>query len=276
MLRREAVSASVVRLTLHRPDRCNALSLGLLRSLAEQLESLQSDSSVRVLLLDAEGNNFCGGLDFQEAVQSDDVRLLSALVAGILVRLRSLPQIVVAAPRGAARAGGAALLAASDIVVAADDLNIAFPEVRRGLEPVLLFPLLRRKLGDSALRDLLFTGLPVSAIRAQQIGLVQRIVPLGSERSEAESLAFEICRGETAAVRTAKELLLAHDTTLYGCSLEDELNLALEAHIKSWHSAAAQRGVAAFLEKRDPAFEFENDSVADFSFPVIADSAKKE
>ena len=251
VLLKEAVSPSVVRLTLNRPERCNAFSTELLRALNEELDFLASDGAVRTLVLSAVGENFCGGLDFYEAVQSDgDVRLMSSLVVEILAKLRRLPQVVIVAAHGAARGGGAALLVAADFVVAADDLTIGFPEVRRGLEPLLLFPLLRRKIGGSALRELLLTGQPIDAAESLRIGLVQRIVPRDEANRQAELLTEEILQGDAAAVRTAKEVILAHETALYG-PLEEEFALALEPHLISWQSDAARKGVATFMEKHE-------------------------
>ena len=251
ILLKEAVSPSVVRLTLNRPERCNAFSTELLRALNEELDFLVGDDVVRVLILSAVGKNFCGGLDFYEAVHSDDaVRLMSSLVVGILAKLRRLPQVVIVAAHGAARGGGAALLVAADFVVAADDLTIGFPEVRRGLEPLLLFPLLRRKIGASTLRELLLTGQPIDAAESLRIGLVQRIVPRDEANRQAELLAEEILQGDADAVRTAKEVILAHETALYG-PLEEEFALALESHLISWQSEPAQKGIVAFLEKRE-------------------------
>ena len=254
VLLRESVSPSVVRLTLNRPERSNAFSLELLRQFVEELDSFAVPSTVRGVILTAAGKNFCGGLDFHEAIRSDDVRLMSLLVVEILAKLRRLPQIVVAVAHGAARGGGAALLLAADFVVAADDLTIGFPEVRRGLEPLLLFPLLRRRCDGGALREMLIPGLPINAEKAERFGLVHRIVPLDEEKRQTETLVEEILRGETVAVRTAKEAIIAHETELYG-PLEEEFALALESHLVSWQSPAAREGVAAFLEKREPAFE---------------------
>jgi len=237
---------------LNRTERSNAFSLELLRQFVDELDSLIVNRTVRVLILAAAGKNFCGGLDFYEATRSD-AHLMPSLVVEILAKFRRLPQIVVAAACGAARGGGAALLAAADFVVAADNLSLGFPEVRRGLEPLLLFPLLRRRLNGAGLREMLIPGLPINAERAAQFALVHRIVPLGEEDRQAETLAEEILRGETAAVRTTKEAILAHETELYG-PLEEEFALALESHLVSWQSPAAREGVAAFLEKREPAY----------------------
>ncbi len=247
---------SIVHCQLSRPERSNAFSLDLLREFSRRLDEIRADRSRLVLFISAEGKNFCGGLDLAEASESDEnAREMPKLVVEILSKLRRLPQVVVTAVQGAVRAGGAALMAASDLVVAAEDFNVAFPEVKRGLEPVLLFPLLRRKLSASALSELLLTGNPVDAQRARQLGLVHHVVPNGRQQEVALELAEEICRNAPSTIRTAKELILVHETTQAGCSLEEEFEQSLENHILSWHSPAAREGVAAFLEKRPPVFQ---------------------
>lgn len=254
-VRFERISTGVVRLTLCRAERSNAFSLELLQHFTDRLDDVRKDSDCRVLVLEAEGRNFCGGLDLAEAALSDEnARKMPELVVGILAKLRQLPQVVIAAVHGAARAGGGALVAAADLVVASEDFNIAFPEIKRGLEPVLLFPLLRRRLSGSALSELLLTAEAVDVHRARQLGLVHRIVPAGTENEAAERLAEEIRQSDAASLRTAKELNLVQETVSAGCSLEDEFAQSLENHVRSWNSPAAREGVAAFLEKRRPNF----------------------
>lgn len=255
-IRFEKVSEKIVRLTLNRPERSNAFSLELLTQFSDALDEIRADSSCRILVLTAEGKNCCGGLDLSEAAQSDEkARKMPALVVDILAKLHRLPQTVIAAVRGAARAGGAALAVATDLVVASDDFNVAFPEIHRGLEPILLFPLLRRKLSGSALSELLLTGQPIDAYRAWQLGIVHRIVQPGHELEVALKLAEDICKADSGALRTAKELILVNENSLAGCSLEEEFAQSLENHVTSWFSASGQEGIRAFLEKRNPNFK---------------------
>lgn len=251
----EQSSPEVARLVLNRPERSNAFSPELLEALAAALDELQTRRDLRVVLLAATGKNFCGGLDLGIAAQSEEnAGRLSELVVRCLSRLRQLPQVVIAAAQGAARAGGAALLAVSDLVVADETFHLAFPEIHRGLDPILLFPVLRRRLSVSALSELLLTGQSIDVKRAVQLGLVHQAAPVGRALEYAEVWADEICRSAPDALRTAKELILAHETTAAGCPLEVELAQTLESHLISWRSPSAREGVAAFLEKRPPVF----------------------
>ena len=250
------VSDESVVLTLNRPERSNALSLELLERFSEHIDEIKANSKLRVVFLKAEGKNFCGGLDLKEAAESEaKARRMPALVVEILSKLRKLPQIVVTVAQGAARAGGGALIAASDLVIVTKNFDIAFPEVRRGLEPILLFPLLRRKLSSSALSELLLTGNSVNAERAKQLGLVHKIVDDGREKDITHEFFHSILNADMNAVRTSKELILVHEISTAGCSLEEEFARSLENHLVSWFSPSGREGVAAFLEKRNPKFE---------------------
>ncbi len=248
-------STAVARITLNRPERSNALSPELLEALSEALARLKARLDIRIVLLAAEGKNFCGGLDLTLASESDEkAKAMSMAVVQCLTALRNLPQMVIAVVQGAARAGGGALMVASDIVVAEETCNIAFPEIHRGLDPILLFPLLRRRLSSSALSELILTGQVVDVHRAKELGLVHRVVSAGQGLTQAENLAAGICRSASGPLRTAKELILAQETTAAGYTLEQEFAQTVESHLISWQSAAAREGVAAFLEKRLPGF----------------------
>ena len=267
-------SPEIVTLTLNRPERCNAFSLDLLEQLDSHLNRIERDKQRRVVILCGAGKTFCSGMDLAEAAKNTSPEeieqaktsetfkwykthqlKMASLVAFILVKLRQMPQIVICAPHGFACGGGGGLIAASDLVVAADDLKIMFPELKRGLQPALLFPLLRRKLPDSALRQMVLTGMAIDVQRAKEFGLVHDIVPPDMLDEAALSLAREVCLGEPETVRFAKQQMQSPGT---GCDFElfmEEMPQAVEQHTLSWFSASAQEGVAAFLEKRLPKWE---------------------
>lgn len=247
------LDGGLLRLTLNRPEKRNAFSFEMLAELHERFDAIRLDSACRIILLSASGNDFCAGIDLKEAMLDDSMAFrMTASIHELLLKIRHLPQIVIASLQGAARGSGAALALACDLVVAADNATLAFPEARRGLEPVLLFPLLRRKLNDSALRELLLTGFPVHASRAQHLGLFHYLAGSTEPAAAAETLAREILRGEPEALRETKRMIIAHENTQFTPSLEEEFRAAREAHARSWRSPEAREGVGAFLEKRLP------------------------
>jgi methylglutaconyl-CoA hydratase len=246
---RENLTDEIVLLTLNRPERCNAFSTSLLESLLGTLQEISFDISRRVLILRGAGTIFCGGLDLRLAATDENPERMATLVSRILIQIRQkMPQIMIAAVHGTACAGGAALTLVADFVIAAEGFKIGFPEVRRGLVPALLFPLLRRKLNDSALRRLLFTGLPLDVTSAKELGIVHAVVPAEELVTTAFDLAKMVCEGNPHAVRSAKYLLCRGDDDRF----EQEMRDAVQVHLQSWRSPEAQEGIRAFLEKRPP------------------------
>ena len=240
-------------ITLNRPECRNALSGQMLEDFVQILDEIRAESSAKVVLIQGIGAGFCSGIDLKEAATSyETAEKMFAQVVDILVRLRKLRQTVITSASGIAYGGGSAIIAASDIAVASADLKIATPEVKRGFDPVLLFPLFRRKLSDAALRELILTGEPITASRAKEIGLVQYVLDEQSRQDFAIALAEKIVQNEPTAMVNAKLFLNAHDTMLYQLPLEDELRLSLSSHLESWKTQPAQEGVAAFVEKRQP------------------------
>src|SRR5690606_6351965 len=129
--------------------------------------------------------------------------------------LHETPLVTIAAVQGGAYAGGAGLMAACDIVVATTDARFGFPEARRGLLPVLIYGALRRRVREGDLRDLLLTGDVIGADRAQQIGLVQRVVAADELLDEALRVARSVRAGGPETIRQTKTLLnrpLSHET----------------------------------------------------------------
>ena len=242
------ISDEIAVITLDRPDCGNALSEEVLIRFEETLRKIHENERNRVLILRGTGKHFCGGIDLREAIESfEKASSMFSRVAKILVQLRQIPSVTLASVHGGAFGGGAALIACCDLAVAADDLKLGCPEVLRGFDPVFLFPLFRRKLTDSTLRQLLLTGLPIDAVRTKEIGLVHHVVEKEKTWDFSRDLAEKICQCEPNAVRNAKLLLTAHEYRMYGISLEEELQLSFQSHIESWKTDAAQERVRNFF-----------------------------
>jgi methylglutaconyl-CoA hydratase len=218
----------------------------LMRQLCATIDHLAADESQRVVILRGEGPVFCSGLDLQEAADFEQAESSGRLVERTLRTLHKTPLITICAAHGSVVAGGAGLMAACDVVVAADDLWIGFPEVRRGLLPALITGVLKGKVRDGDLRDLFLVAEPINARRALQIGLVQRVVPADKVLAEATSLALNVLKGGPQALRQTKQML----------NQLDEIPPAnLTAHLLHLHHATreseeAREGLVAFLKKR--------------------------
>lgn len=244
----ETIEPGIVAVTLNRPDRRNALSIDLLERLCVEIERLADDRSNRVVILRGAGPVFSAGLDLREAADSSLVERSAKAVQRALDLLRETPLIVIAAVQGGAFAGGAGVMAACDIVIAADDASIGFPEARRGLLPALICGVLKHKVREGDLRDLFLAGDAIGAARAQQIGLVQRIVPNERLLAEAIAVAQSVIAGGPQTIRLTKNLL---NETFQPSSNDSGPDL-IETHLAARHSDEAREGLAAFIEKRKP------------------------
>ena len=232
-------------LSMTRPDKRNALSIELLRALGDAITQMEDDPACRVIILRGEGPVFCAGLDLIEARDPHSSEESAHGVRRVLTLLRESRLVTIAAAHGGAYAGGAGLLAACDLVVATEDLKLGFPEIRRGLVPALVSAVLANKVRDGDLRELFLTGDTVSSHRAQQMGLVQRIVPADQLMTHARAIAETILTGGPEAVRLTKQIL---NTQLSPASLKELQAL----HERIRQSPEAQEGLAAFQEHRRP------------------------
>lgn len=237
-------------LTLDRPERRNALSIGLLESLVHAVEGLARSGTARVAVLRAAGPVFSAGLDLAEAADASLVERSARCVAAALDALRHGPLVTVAAAHGGAYAGGAGLMAACDVAVGTTDLVIGFPEARRGLLPALVCDVLRVKVREGDLAELFLVGNPIDAVRAREIGLLQRVVPPERLLDEALEIAAGVLAGGPATIVATKRLLRA----AYAGGGHAPATAAVESHLAARRHPEAAEGLRAFLEKRSPSW----------------------
>ncbi|MFG0262747.1 MAG: enoyl-CoA hydratase/isomerase family protein [Novipirellula sp. JB048] len=251
LIRVAPIEPGIVSLTLDRAERRNALNIPLLEQLVDELQSIEGERANRVVILSGAGPVFSAGLDLHEASDLSLIERSAIAVERALHRLQQSPLIVIAAVQGGAYAGGAGLMAACDIVIAADDAQFGFPEARRGLLPALICHVLRHKVAVGDLRDLFLSGEACDAVRARRVGLVQRIVPATQLQSAAIDLARSVILGGPFTIRQTKELInemfteFGHDGGVHG----------VKEHLAARHSEEAREGLAAFIEKREPQWE---------------------
>ncbi len=249
----ELVSESnggVVRLTLNRPDKRNALSRELLSRLREAQEAITNDRSARVVILAARGPAFCAGHDLGEMVgcSASDYRDLFALCSDVMQRFRRLPQPVIARVHGLATAAGCQLVAACDLAVAAEGATFATPGVKIGLFCTTpMVPLVRAVPAKPAM-EMLLTGKPISARRAYELGLVNRVVPADQLDAAVQEYADAVRASSPLTVRLGKaafyDQLALDEPSAYERATEVMTDNALR------HDA--QEGMSAFLQKRRP------------------------
>src|ERR1700693_2972303 len=198
LFEKQAPQITVV--TLNRPERRNALTLELLTELQAAVKVVSDQPQERVLILRGAGAAFCTGLDLKAAADHTKAHATAEMVANTLVAISQTHLITIAAVHGAAVAGGAGIMSACDFVVAAKGTKIGYPEVRRGLVAGLVMTFLRRQVRERDLRALLLTSEPIDAKRAQESGLVTRVVPPNELENAAQAIAAAILKGAPAAV----------------------------------------------------------------------------
>jgi methylglutaconyl-CoA hydratase len=242
--------------TLNRPVKRNALSIALMEALSDAISALEGDRDCRVVVLRGRGPSFCAGLDLHEAADLALAERSGHALARMLRAVHESRLVFIGAAHGTTAGGGAGLLCACDLVVAAEEARFAYPEGRWGLVPGLVLPLLVRQVGERWARELVLTGEPVDAKRAAQIGLVNLVVPDDRLLAAATQLADRVMRGAPDAVSGAKRLIAGHSAH----SLAGELGKAIRDHLAARRSAEATEGLAAFREKRPPTWAPESSS----------------
>lgn len=252
---RLATADGVARVTLARPEKKNALDRAAADELHDAFVALQRDAAVRVVLLDADGDDFCAGADLAALAgmldQGPEAHREDALALGrVFTAIRALPQPVVAAVQGRALAGGAGLATACDIVLAAASARFGYPEVRVGFVPAMVMTTLRRLTGEKRAFELVATGRQVDAAEALAMGLVSRVLPDAGFAAAARDTASELARHPPAALRLTKRLFYALDTLGY----DDGIRLGAETNVEARATAEFRDGVRRFLSRtaREP------------------------
>jgi enoyl-CoA hydratase/carnithine racemase len=249
------VSGDVARLTLNRPDRRNALSESLLRQMAAALAAIADNSHLRIVVLAANGPVFCSGHDLTEMLGRShrEYHSLFSLCSGVMQQLRGLPQPVVARVQGTATAAGCQLVASCDLVVAADTATFATPGVKIGLFCATpMVPLVRAVPAKPAL-EMLLTGEPISAARALELGLVNRVVPVEKLDAAVDELVMPILAASPMVVRLGKSAFYDQLSLDEPAAYERATEIMADSAVR--HDA--QEGMTAFLDKRKPAWSGE-------------------
>jgi enoyl-CoA hydratase/carnithine racemase len=255
VLRRE-IEDAVALLILNRPASRNSLSEQLLAELTEALASLGRDTSVRAVIIAAEGPAFCSGHDLRElsARRADPdggrsfFTQLWELCSTMMMSVVQLPQPVIACVQGAAWAAGCQLVASCDLAVAAADATFATPGVNIGLFCSSPMVALSRNVAPKHAMEMLLTGDMLTAAEAFRIGLVNRVAPAGEERAEAMRLARHIASKSAAAIRVGKQAFHAQ----LAMGLADAYEHASRVMVGNLLDADAKEGIGAFLAKRPP------------------------
>ena len=248
-------------LTLNRPEKLNALSVAVVKSLRERLDEIASDETVKVVVLTGAGRAFSAGYDLSEEVE-DKIetaaqwhRLLGQDV-DLAMALWALPRPTIAAVRGWCLAGACEFAMACDMIVASEDSRFGEPEIRYGSGPVaLIMPFV---LGQKKTNELLFTGDTIDAAEAYRCGLINRVVPGDELESAVEDLVRKIAPTPLAVLRLTKiALMRAYEAmglrtaVAANLDLSSILNSADTPEQREFDRIVASQGLKAALKWRD-------------------------
>lgn len=250
-LRVTPVAPGLVKLTLNRPDAFNALSEALLKAMKEAFARLQSDPSVKVVILAAEGKAFCAGHDLKEmrAEPSDAYyRALFAQCSEVMLAMQQLPQPVIAQVQGVATAAGCQLVAMCDLAVAASNARFAVSGVNLGLFCATPSVALSRNLSRKQALYMLLTGEFIDAHQAQAWGLINEVVTPEALDQATEALAQKILAKPAVALRLGKRLFYEQ----LEANIQRAYELAGQTMACNMMDESALEGVQAFIDKRPP------------------------
>jgi len=245
----------IATVTLNRPEKRNALNSIVLDGLTRTFTQLETDPAVRVVVIRGEGKAFCSGLDLRElsSRQQGDADPESG-VTKVFQQIERSRHPTIAMVQGDALAGGCELALHCDLRVASEAARFGMPLARLGLiVPFVLGQKLVEIIGPAFTKQILFTGYPIDAKRAYEIGMIHQLVPASELESATMTLARTIADNAPLSLAGMKQVILRTTSlreTIQTQDLHEVVNRARK-------SADAKEGVLAMLEKRKPAFRGE-------------------
>lgn len=255
-VRYQATDDGVAIVTLNRAEKRNALDPDTVTALRDAFTRAAADAGARVVLLRAEGKDFCAGADIAHLESLLDapreVILADAQHLGALfVQMRRLPKPIVAAVQGNALAGGAGLATACDVVLAADDAQFGYPEIHIGFVPAIVMTMLVRHLGEKRVFGLVAGGKRVSAQESLEVGLINCVYSRHTFADDSLAYCVEMATRSATALAYAKQLL--HD--LDDLSFEAGIARGAEVNADARQTEACRAGLRAFLSRQRPGEE---------------------
>jgi len=243
----------VATLTLNRPESMNTFSSQMATELNQALCQLDADTSVRVILLKGAGKAFCAGIDVNELAGKTalEYREWIGKMEQPLVTISRLKTPVIAQLQGVAAANGMGLIAAADMVIAADDSRMGLTAINVGLNCVGPIIPVARCVGRKKALELLLYGKLIKAPEALSLGLINKIVPQDELETRALKWAEELAQKSPVAVQIAKTAFYHSEDMHY----KDQFAYMNEAFARLCTTEDAKEGVSAFFERRNPVWQ---------------------
>ena len=243
----------IATLTLNRPAQLNAISVAMLDALQVKLDAIAADADVRVVVIAGAGANFCAGHDLKEMLANSTEAFIGALFGKcceVMLTLARIPQPVIARVHGIATAAGCQLVAACDLAVAASDARFATSGINFGLFCATPSVPVSRNISRKQAFEMVFTGEFIDAPTALSWGLVNRVAESSDLDAEVSLLAHSLMEKPPEVVAAAKVFFYSQIEQ----DVVDAYRIAAAHITDNMLGSAAQEGVAAFIEKRPPAW----------------------
>lgn len=246
------VHGEIATITLHRPDKRNAISPAMIGDLLAALDEADR-CPARVVILTGAGKAFCAGMDIEAlrdlAAQTHEQHVAGAARMGeMFYRVYAFPKPLIAAVNGPAIAGGAGLATLADFTLAVPEAKFGYTEVRIGFLPAVVSVFLLRQIGEKLTRELLLSGKIFDAAEAHRLGLVSQLVPREKLMESAHELAQSLLASSPASLLLAKRLIRRWNEM----EIERDLAIAIHESAEIRRTADFREGLASFLEKRAP------------------------
>ena len=243
---------AVLRLTIDREEKRNALSGEVLRGMLTELRAVDAEGDIHVVVVTGAGDRvFCSGADL--AVMTNDATGLEhhegrGLLRDVVLAMRACPRPVVARVQGLCLAGGVGLMLGCDVAIASSEAAFGLPEVNLGLWPFMVSALLARHVSPKHAMHLMLSAERIDAETAYQIGLVSVVRPAESLDADVDTYVNRLAAAPPVAIRLGKAAWQAAEQSALGPALE-----AMQAQLSLLTTTRdAAEGVAAFFEKRPP------------------------
>ena len=254
------ISEGVATMRMNRPDVHNAFDDALIAALTAELRRLDQLPEARVIVLAANGKSFCAGADLNwmrrmgKYSQEENLRDAMAL-AGLMRTLDGLKKPTIARVQGAAFGGGVGLVACCDIAIASTEAAFSLSEVRLGLIPSVISPYVIAAIGEREARRYFLTAERFDAAEARRIGLVHDVVGSSALDETVARISGQLLKGGPQALAAAKKLI----ADVSRRSMDDALSADTARRIAAIRvESEGQEGLAAFMEKRPPAWTRKN------------------
>jgi 2-(1,2-epoxy-1,2-dihydrophenyl)acetyl-CoA isomerase len=254
----ESRHGGIVTLVMNRPEKLNALNNELATALIDTFSRLENDSTVHVVVVTGAGRAFCAGGDLSvigKGRQTGETKDLEPLLRSgmqAVLKMRTMPQPVIAVVQGPAAGAGMNIALAADIRLASEDATFGENFARVGLFPdyggTYFLPQL---VGPAKAAELFYTGDMIDAQTALRLGIVNHVYPAAQLEDAAKALAEKISQGPPVSIRAIKQAVFGAQKKELAHALEQEVRQQIQCYL----TEDCREGIRAFMEKRHPKFQ---------------------